>query len=325
MSGIPGRPRCAVLDDFQDVAFQSADWSSLSDRVEITRFGRTIPADELAGTLAPFEIIVAMRERTVFDSHLLAALPRLKLLVTTGMVNAAIDMNAAAGRNILVCGTRGRVGPAAELAWGLLLALMRHIPRESEAFRKGSDQWQHTLGSDLMGKTLGVVGLGRLGSRIAAYGQAFQMNVLGWSRSNTPERSEELGVTYRESLSDLLAESDVVSLHLTLNDETRGIIGASELRTMKPEAVLINTSRGPLVNEEALVEALRQGWIGGAGLDVFDVEPLPLDHPLRRLDNVIATPHLGYVTRETYEGYFNGSVECIASWLDGAPVRILNG
>lgn len=320
-----GKLKCAILDDYQNVALQFADWRKLSDRMDLTVFDRRIDPERLSETLKPFEIVVAMRERTVFDADLLSRLPNLQLLVTTGMVNASIDMAAATANGVTVAGTRGRVGPAAELAWGLLMAVMRNIPAEARAFRDGSEQWQHTVGSDLQGRTLGVVGLGKLGSRVAAYGRAFNMKVLGWSKNNTPERSAEIGVEFCANLDALLGQSDVISLHLTLNEETRGIIGTDAFEKMKPGAVLINTSRGPLTDEGALVEALREGRIAGAGLDVFDSEPLSLDHPLRKLDNVIATPHLGYVTRETYETYFGDAVESINAWLDGNPVRVLNG
>ena len=320
-----GTLKCACRDDYQNVALQFADWSKLSGSLELTVFDRWIEPERLSETLRPFEVVVAMRERTVFDADLLSRLPDLQLLVTTGMVNASIDMAAAAANGVTVAGTRGRVGPAAELAWGLLMALMRNIPAEARAFRDGSEQWQHTVGSDLQGRTLGVVGLGKLGSRVAAYGKAFDMKVLGWSKNNTPERSAEIGVEYCPNLDALLGQSDVISLHLTLNEETRGIIGTDAFEKMKPGAVLINTSRGPLIDEAALVSALREGRIAGAGLDVFDSEPLSSDHPLRKLDNVVATPHLGYVTRETYETYFGDAVESISAWLDGNPVRVLNG
>ncbi|MEC9343578.1 MAG: D-2-hydroxyacid dehydrogenase family protein [Pseudomonadota bacterium] len=320
-----GKLRCAILDDYQDAAMRHADWGGLAERLDFTVFDRWIEPASRAEELAPFEIIVAMRERTVFDADLLSALPRLRLLVTTGMVNASIDMEAAAARDITVSGTRGRVGPAAELAWGLLLALTRKIPQESRLFAESSDRWQHGVGRDLLGLTLGVAGLGRLGSLVAGYGKAFGMDVLGWSRNNTPERSAELGVGYCASLDALLEQSDVVSLHLTLNEETRGIIGRDAFARMKPGAMLINTSRGPLVDEAALVDALREGRIAGAGLDVFDAEPLAADHPLRKLDNVVATPHLGYVTQQTYDLYYRDAVEGIGAWLDGNPVRVLNG
>lgn len=279
----------------------------------------------LAARLRGYEIVVAMRERTPFDETLLTLLPDLRLIVTTGMVNASIDMEAARRSGVTVCGTRGSVGPAAELAWGLLLALKRNIADEHVNFRKGGTQWQLSVGGDLMGKTLGVVGLGKLGQRVAGYGKAFGMEVLGWSKNNSPERCAALGIGYAASLDELLTRADVVSLHVTLNAETRGMIGARELGLMKPEAVIVNTSRGPLIDEGALIDALREGRIGGVALDVFDREPLPLDHPFRRLPNVVATPHLGYVTRETYAIYFSDALEAIRAWADGKPLRILNG
>lgn len=316
--------RCAVLDDYQNVAADMADWSSLLPEVAVDFIDRPLTAGERAEALAPYSIVVAMRERTPFDAELLSRLPNLKLLVTTGMGNAAIDMDAARRHGIVVSGTRGSVGPAAELAWGLLLAVMRHIPDEQANFSAGGDRWQLTLGRDLKGKTLGVVGLGKLGSLVAGYGRAFNMRVLGWSRSNTPERSAELGVEYRATLADMLPDCDVVSLHLTLTPETRGIIGAQELSAMKRDAVIINTSRGPLIEEAALIAALKDGRIGGAGLDVFDAEPLPADHPFRTLPTVVCTPHLGYVTCETYAIYYRDAVDDISAFLAGSPKRILN-
>lgn len=317
--------RCAILDDYQDAALAAADWATLEPAVAITRFADNVAdRDALAQRLAAFEIVVAMRERTAFDAALFARLPNLRLLVTTGMVNAAIDMAAAKAAGVTVVGTRGSVGPAAELAWGLLLALMRNIPAENANFHAGGPQWQRTTGRDLRGRTLGVVGLGKLGQRIIAYGRAFGMDVVGWSKNSTPGRCDGLGIGYAASLHDLLSRADVVSLHLTLNAETRGIIGVAEFERMKPGAVLVNTSRGPLVDEAALVAALRGGRLAGAGLDTFDTEPLPLDHALRGLPNVIATPHLGYVTDETYRIYYGDAVEDIRAWLDGTPVRVLN-
>ncbi len=319
------KPRCAILDDYQDAARSSADWSGIERDVSVERFADAIADREaLAVRLMPFEIVIAMRERTVFDDGLLARLPNLRLLVTTGMVNASIDMDAARSRGVHVCGTRGSVGPAAELAWGLLLALMRNIPAENANFHAGGSQWQLSVGRDLKGKTLGVVGLGKLGQKVIAYGRAFEMDVVGWSKNSTPERCAALGIRHAAGLTDLLSQSDAVTLHLTLNQETRGIIGRAELDAMKREAVIINTSRGPLIDEAALVDALRSGGIAGAGLDTFDIEPLPADNPLRGLQNVVATPHLGYVTRETYRIYYGDAVEAVRSWLDGNPVRVLN-
>ncbi|NEI74572.1 D-2-hydroxyacid dehydrogenase family protein [Rhizobium lusitanum] len=317
--------RCAILDDYQKVAFSMADWSELDGKIEIDRFHDHIgDADELAAKLADYDMVLAMRERTPFPAAFLGRLPKLKLLLTTGMVNASIDMEAAARLGITVAGTRGSAGAAAELTWGLLLALVRHIPAENANFHQGGSQWQLTVGRDLKGRTLGVAGIGRLGQLVAGYGRAFGMNVLGWSRSNTPERSAELGIGFAASLDALLEASDIVSLHLPLNAETRAIIGKRELDLMKPGAILLNTSRGPLVDENAMVAALESGGLGGAGLDVFDTEPLPLDHALRRFGNVIATPHLGYVTEESYRIYFSEAVEDISAWLAGNPVRVLN-
>ena len=317
--------RCAILDDYQDVALQMADWSALAGKVGIDRVTTSpIGRDRLAERLAGYQIIVAMRERTVFDAELLARLPSLKLLVTTGMVNASIDMDAAARRGVLVCGTRGSVGPAAELAWALLLALARNIPAETANLRANGERWQLSVGTDLKGKTLGVAGVGKLGRMVAGYGLAFGMNVIGWSRSNTPEKSQALGIGLAATLDELLQQADVVTLHLPLTAETRGCIGARELGLMKPGALLVNTSRGPLVEEAALIAALRSGRIGGAALDVFDAEPLPAEHPFRSLPNVAATPHLGYVTKETYRIYYQDAAAAVAAWLAGAPMRMLN-
>jgi phosphoglycerate dehydrogenase-like enzyme len=317
--------RCAILDDYQDVAFTMADWRALEGAVAVDRFVDHMDGlDVLAARLADYDILLAMRERTAFGRDLLARLPRLKLLITTGMVNASIDMQAAAELGITVAGTRGTVGPAAELTWGLLLALMRHIPAEVAHFRAGGERWQISLGSGLKGKTLGIAGIGKLGQLVAGYGRAFGMNVLGWSRSNTPERSAALGIGYVASLDELIAASDIVTLHLTLTPETTGIIGRREIGLMKAGAIIVNTSRGPLIDEPALIEALENGRIGGAALDVFDREPLPPDHPFRRLANVVATPHLGYVTQESYRVYFADAVEDITAWLAGSPLRVLN-
>jgi phosphoglycerate dehydrogenase-like enzyme len=316
--------RCAILDDYQDVALHMADWSKLAG-VEVERF-TTHVADEakLAEMLGGFAVIIAMRERTPFPESLLSRLPALRLLITTGMRNASIDMEAAAKRGVLVCGTGATGGPAAELTWALLLALVRHLPAETRNFRDGGAQWQLTAGNGLEGRTLGIVGLGKLGTKVARYGLAFGMEVLAWSRSNTPEKSQALGIGFAPTLDDLLRKADVASLHLVLNAETRGILGTRELGLMKKGALLVNTSRGPLVDEEALVAALRNGRLGGAGLDVFDQEPLPPGHPFRTLPNVVATPHLGYVTEENYRVYFNDAMEDIAAWRAGRPVRALN-
>jgi phosphoglycerate dehydrogenase-like enzyme len=309
--------RCAILDDYQDCALGFADWTSLGG-VEVKNFTHAITTvDELA----EFEIIVAMRERTRFDAALFARLPHLKLLVTTGMRNASIDLAAAAARGVAVCGTRGLSYPAPELTWGLLLALARQIPAEVAAVREG--QWQTQMGLGLSGKTLGIVGIGKIGSQIARYAQAFDMPVLAWSRNLTDERCRSVGVERALTLDALLQRADIVTLHLVLSGSTRGIIGARELGLMRPAALLVNTSRGPLIDEASLLQTLTQNRIAGAALDVFDTEPLPASHPLRRLPNVVVTPHIGYVCRENYELFYGDAVEDIRAWLKGSPLRPL--
>jgi phosphoglycerate dehydrogenase-like enzyme len=314
-------PRIAVLDDYQDAALRTADWQSLPAGCEVTVF-RDHVADEraLAARLAPFEIVVAMRERTPFPRTLLERLPALRLLVTTGMRNASIDVKAAADRGIVVCGTPGLPYPTAELAWALVLSLFRRIPAEDRALRDG--RWQTTLGLGLNGKTLGVLGLGTLGARVAKVGLAFEMEVLAWSQNLTETRAAEVGAKL-VAKDELLARADVVSIHLVLSERTRGLIGARELGLMKKTAFLVNTSRGPIVDDTALVEMLHSGRIAGAGIDVYDEEPLPPDHPLRRAPNTVLTPHLGYVTEETYRVFYGGAVEDIAAYLGGAPIRVL--
>ena len=313
--------RVAVLDDYQDVAWQMTDWSSITADSDIQVFRDHLShLDAIAERLKDFEIIVAMRERTPFRRELLERLPKLKLLVTTGMRNAAIDVTAAANKGVTVCGTGGVLPPTAELTWGLILALLRHIPREDAATRAG--QWQVSMGLGLQGKTLGVIGLGNLGSYVAAVGKAFQMNILAWSQHLTGERAAQVGAIL-VSKDELLSRSDIVTIHLVLSDRTRNLLGARELGLMKQTAYLINTSRGPIVNEQALIQALQKRTIAGAGLDVFDEEPLPLDHPFRKLDNIVVTPHVGYVTKETYEIFFRHIVEDIRTFLDGKPVRVL--
>ena len=263
-----------------------------------------------------------MRERTPFDRALFERLPKLKLLVTTGMRNAAIDMKAAAERGVIVCGTGLSPSPTAELTWGLIQALLRHIPAEYENLKHGG-KWQLTVGRELAGARLGIIGLGRLGLRVARVGLAFDMKVSAWSKNLTPERCAEVGVQHAGSLDELLRSSDIVTIHLVLSDRTRGLIGARELGLMKPTALLINTSRGPVVDEAALIAALKERRIAGAGLDVFDHEPLPPGHAFRTLGNVVATPHLGYVTEETYRICYGEAVENIAAWLAGKPIRVI--
>lgn len=314
--------RIAILDDYQNCALAMADWASLKPRAEATVFSRPI-ADEaaLAKELEPFDCIVAMRERTPFPRAVIDRLPKLKLLVTTGMRNAAIDVDAATARGVQVSGTASLAYPTAELTWGLILALLRHIPREDASMRKGL--WQTTLGRGLSGKTLGVIGLGRLGQQVARIGQAFGMTVIAWSANLDDARAAAAGAR-RVAKDELLAQADVVTIHMVLGDRSRGLIGAAELARMKPGAILVNTSRGPIVDERALIAALQARRIAGAGIDVYDQEPLPADHALRRLDNVVITPHLGYVIEENYRVFYGEAVEDIRGFLDGTPVRALN-
>jgi phosphoglycerate dehydrogenase-like enzyme len=314
--------RIAILDDYQQVALGMADWSTMPDGTGILAFRQHLgTVDDLKQALRGFDVVVAMRERTSFGSELLQGLPDLRLLVTTGMRNASIDLAAATGAGVLVCGTRGGGPSTAELAWGLILCLVRHIPHERESVRRGN--WQTTIGFDLKGKTLGLVGLGNLGSHMATIGNAFGMSVIGWSQNLTEERARRANARL-VSKEELFAQADIVSIHLQLSDRTLGLVGRRELGLMKPAAYLINTSRGPIVDEPALLDALRSGTIAGAGVDVFDPEPLPAEHPLRLLDNVVMTPHLGYVTRETYATFFGDAVEDILGFARGNPVRVLN-
>src|SRR5262245_29058846 len=312
--------RIAILDDYQGVALRLADWSSLPAEVVVFRDHLAEEA-RVAARLADFDVIVAMRERTPFPRTLFERLPRLRLLVTTGMRNAAIDLRAAADRKVLVSGTAGLPSPTAELTWALILALLRHVPREDRATREG--RWQETLGTTLKGRTLGVLGLGQLGSRVARVGRAFEMDVLAWSQNLTAERAEAVGASGVGSRDELLARADIATIHLVLSERTRGLLGARELALMRPSAYLINTSRGPIVDEGALIATLQAGRIAGAGLDVYDEEPLPRDHLLRRLPNTVITPHLGYVTEETYRVFYPQALEDVRAFLAGAPVRVL--
>lgn len=316
--------RCAVLDDYQDVALRTTNWSSLADAVDVDVFHEHIDdEDALVETIGKHEVVVIMRERTPFPRSVLARLPRLRLLVTTGMGNASVDMAAAAEQGVVVCGTGGLVPPTAELTWALILGLARSVPAENAALRAGGP-WQQTVGTDIAGGTLGVIGLGRIGRRVAKVGQAFGMDVVAWSQNLTAEAAAEAGVRLAAGKEELLEAADFVTIHLVLSDRTRGLLGAPELDRMRPTSFLVNTSRGPIVDEDALVDALRSGRIAGAGLDVFDVEPLRADHPFRSLPTVLATPHLGYVTRKTYDIFFREAVEDIAAFVAGSPVRTLN-
>ncbi len=315
---------CAILDDYQGVALRMADWSAV-ERVAELRVFRAPFADEdaLVAAVADCDVVVAMRERTPFRASAFARLPRLRLLVTTGMRNAAIDMEAARARGIVVCGTASLGEPPAEITWALLLALARHLVPENAAFRQNGP-WQSTVGTDLEGRQLGLLGLGKIGSKVALVGAAFGMDVVAWSQHLTAERAEAVGVRLAPSKAALLETSDFVSIHLVLSGRTRGLLGREDLRRMKPTAYLINTSRGPIVDEAALLEALRERWIAGAGLDVFDVEPPRPDSPFRTLPNVLATPHLGYVTEANYRVYYGEAAEDVRAFLDGNPIRVVN-
>ena len=313
--------KLAVLDDYQRVALRLADWSRLPRDVDVTVFDRHLGGpDEVVAALADFEIVCAMRERTAFPRAVIERLPKLKLMVTTGMRNASIDEAALVERGVTLCGTGGRGNGTAELTWGLLLALARHIPAEHQAMRDGG--WQTTVGTALEDKTLGLLGVGKLGSAVAKVAHAFGMKVIGWSQNLTDEAAAKAGAT-RVDKATLLRESDILSVHVVLSGRTRGLIGAPELAQMKKTALLINTSRGPIVDQAALVEALKAGTIAGAGLDVYDVEPLPADDPLRQAPNVVLTPHLGYVTDITLEAFHQQSVDSVANFLAGTPVRVI--
>jgi phosphoglycerate dehydrogenase-like enzyme len=315
--------RVAVLDDYQGAARGMADWESLPPGTQVIFFpDHLADEDELAPRLEGFEVVVAMRERTPFGRPLLARLPGLRLLVTTGMRNAAIDMRAASELGITVSGTGGVGTHTAELTWALILSLLRHVPTEDASLRAGG--WQRTVGVDLGGKTLGILGLGNIGRRVAAVGLAFGMEVIAWSQNLTSEAAAAAGAT-RVERAELFGHADVLTIHLVLGERTRGLVGAAELAAMKPTAHLVNTSRGPIVDEDALVDCLRRGKIAGAALDVYDVEPLPPNHPLRALPNVVVTPHLGYVTENSYRAFYGGAVEDIAAFLAGSPIRVLNG
>jgi phosphoglycerate dehydrogenase-like enzyme len=312
--------RVAVLDDYGSVAKGLGPWERLEDRAKVDFIAEHL--DEPAAHLAPYDVVVAMRERTAFPRAVLDRLPSLRLLVTTGMMNASIDLDAARDRGIVVCGTGSRGGPTAELTWALVLGLVKHLREEDAAVRAGG--WQQSPGGDVEGKRLGLIGLGRLGRRVAAVGLAFGMDVVAWSANLQASDAAEVGVT-RVELDELLRTSHVVSIHQKLSDRTRGLLGARELALMRRDSLLINTSRGPIVDEAALLEALAAGSIGGAGLDVFDVEPLPAGHPLRTEPRALLTPHVGYATEDAFRVMFSDAVEDIEAWLDGAPVRVLNG
>ncbi|MEU9931063.1 D-2-hydroxyacid dehydrogenase family protein [Streptomyces anulatus] len=315
--------RCAVIDDFQSVATTVVDWSPVTADVEVVSFAEHLATeDEAAAALADFDIVVTLRERVPFPADLFARLPRLRLLVASGMRNSVIDFDAAKRHGVTVCGTASSSTPPVELTWALLLGLARGIVPEAEALRTDGP-WQSTLGADLHGRTLGLLGLGKIGGRVAQVGRAFGMDVLAWSQNLTKERTDEVGATLAASKEYLLASSDFVSVHLALGDRTRGLIGAAELALMRPTAYLVNTSRAAIVDTDALLAALRAGTMAGAATDVFDIEPLPAGHPVRTAPRLLATPHLGYVSRANYETYYGQAVENIRAFLDGQPVRRL--
>ncbi len=321
----PAKPpyRCAILDDYANVTLQLADWSPLAGEVEVTVFNAPLgTVEEIALALQGFQIVVLMRERTAFPRALIEALPELKLIISTGKRNWMLDVAAANARGIVTCSTDTTGNPTTGIAIALMLELTRRVGYESGRLKAGA-LWQSTVGTDIEGKTLGLIGLGRLGSKVATIAQALDMKVIAWSRNLTAERCHAAGVTLAASKEALLAQSDIVSLHVVLSPRTRGLIGAKDLALMKPSAYLINTARGPVVDEAALVAALRERRIAGAGLDVYDIEPLPPDHPLRSLDNVVLSPHLGYVTAENIHTCYTGVVEDIRAYLDGKPIRLL--
>jgi phosphoglycerate dehydrogenase-like enzyme len=315
--------RIALLNDYQHVAMQCAAWETLPAGCEVQVFHDHLEdVDALVERLRDFDIVMALRERTPFPRALLERLPRLKMLANTGMWNAAVDIDFCTERGILVCGTGGGGISTFELTWGLILAITRNIPLEHQATQQGA--WQRSLGMELEGRVLGLLGLGRIGSRVAEVALAFRMRVLAWSQNLTGEQAATCGAELASSKEDLLKEADIVSLHYRLGERSRGMIAEADLALMRPSAYLINTSRGELVKEQALIDALQRNAIAGAAMDVFDQEPLPADHPFRELDNVVVTPHLGYVTEGTYGEFYGETLENIIAYLEGSPKRVVN-
>jgi phosphoglycerate dehydrogenase-like enzyme len=308
------KPKIAVLDDYQQVAFNMADWTAVKEKADITVFDDHIAIEnKLIERLTPFDAICVMRERTPLTRSILSQLPNLKVIVSTGSRNASIDTKAVEDLGITLKHTGYISTGAAELTWALLMAFARHIPQESNSFKAGG--WQQTIGIDLAGKTIGIIGLGRLGEKMAQYAKAFDMNIIAWSQNLTAEKAEAAGAKL-VTKEELFKQADIVTVHLILSDRSRGIIGQPEFDLMKPTAYFINTSRGPLVNEQALIETLQQKKIAGAAIDVFDTEPLPAEHPLRKLDNLLATSHIGYVTENTYRLFYGDTVNILNEWLD---------
>jgi D-3-phosphoglycerate dehydrogenase len=314
--------RAAILDDYQNVALKFADWSPVAKDLDLKVFTKPFAGrDEAIKALQGFPIVVGMRERTPFPGQVIEALPDLRLLITTGARNNSFDIATANARGVTVCGTRATGNPTTGIVFGLLLELTRRIGFENARMKAG-EPWQTTIGKDIEGLTMGIVGLGKLGQRVAGVAKAFGMNVIAWSQNLTPEKCQEVGVGY-VTREDLFAKADVVTIHLVLSDRSRGLVTAADIGRMKPGAYLINTARAPIVDQAALLKALQEKKIAGAGLDVFETEPLPLDHPYRKLDNVVLTPHLGYVSEQNYRTYFADIVEDIRAFLDGKPVRVI--
>jgi phosphoglycerate dehydrogenase-like enzyme len=311
--------KVAILDDYQNVALQMADWSPLVGRATITVFNDYVnDADAVAARLAPFEVVCVMRERTPLTRGILERLPRLKLIASTGFINASIDLQAARERGITVTHTGYDSTPTIEMTWALILASGRHVAAESASLRSGG--WQRSIGNDLKGKTLGVLGLGNIGGEVARIGHAFGMRVIAWSENLTADKAAAVGAEHVQR-NELFRQSDVLTIHLILSRRSRRLVGPAELALMKSTAWLVNTSRGPIVDESALISALREHRIAGAAVDVFDVEPLPVDHPYRSLDNMLATPHIGYVSQNLYRTFYGDTVKNIVAWLDGSAFQ----
>jgi len=314
--------KLAVLDDYQGTAKDLADWSELPAGTDVEFFqDHIVDEDQLVERLKDFDLVMGMRERTPFTRSILSRLPKLRLLITTGRRNASFDMTAASELGITVCGTNGGGEGPTELTWGLILAMLRHIPEEEQRSREGS--WGTTVGVGVKGKTLGLIGLGHIGSLVARVAVAFDMNIIAWSQNLTAERAKECGATLVDK-ETLFKESDIVSVHLVLSDRSRGLVGASDLALMKPSAYLVNISRGPIVDEKALIDVLERRAIAGAALDTFDVEPLPKDHPLFKTPNTLICPHLGYVIDDSYQSFYAGVIENVRAFVSGEPVRTIN-
>lgn len=314
--------KLAIIDDYEELALQLGEWDSLPEAIQTDVFNDHLSDESaIADRLLPYEMLVIMRERTLFSRSLIERLSNLKLLVTTGPRNQSIDLAACSEKGIVVCGTESKKSAPAEHTWALILALLKSIPQADHATRMG--RWGGAVTRELDGKTLGILGLGRLGTKVAQVGLAFGMKVIAWSQNLTDSRASEVGALQVEK-DELLTESDIISIHLVLSDRTRGLVGAREIGLMKPTAYIVNTSRGPIIEERALIEALQAEKIAGAGIDVFDTEPLPPDHPFLTLANTVITPHIGYVSRENFQTFFKQASEDVAAWLNGQPIRVLN-